>query len=74
MLKDMRFVRVFLSSVILHFLWNLNFTIFYLPFVADVKMVILGVIGWAITLRLIQAGLKQLNEARRLEVERLQLS
>jgi protease PrsW len=73
MLKDMRFIRVFLSSVILHFLWNLNFTIFYLPFVADVKMLILGVIGWAITLRLIQAGLKQLNEARRLEVEQLEI-
>lgn len=71
MLKDMRFLRVFFSSVILHFLWNLNFTILPLPFVGDVKMVILGVIGWAITLRLIQAGLKQLNEARRLEVERL---
>ena len=71
MLKDMRFLRVFLSSVILHFIWDTNFTILPLPYFGDIKLVILGVIGWTITFRLIQAGLKQLNEARRLEVERL---
>jgi protease PrsW len=71
MLKDMRFLRVFLSSVLLHFLWDTSFTILPLPYVGDLKLLILGVIGWAITLRLIQVGLKQLNEARKLEVERL---
>ena len=67
----MRFVRVFLSSVILHFIWDTNFTILPLPYFGDIKLVILGVIGWTITFRLIQAGRSQLNEARRLEVERL---
>lgn len=71
MVKDMRFVRVFLSSVILHMLWDTDYTLLSLPFVGDLKYVILGVLGWAITFRLIQSGLKQLNEERHAEVERL---
>lgn len=69
MVQDMRFLRVFLSSVILHMIWDTSFSILPLPYVGDVKYIILGVIGWVITFRLIQAGLKQLNEARRSELE-----
>jgi RsiW-degrading membrane proteinase PrsW (M82 family) len=68
MVTDMRFLRVFLSSVILHMIWDTSFTIFPLPYIGDIKYLILGLIGWIITLRLIQAGLKQLNEARHAEV------
>lgn len=71
MVKDMRFVRVLLSSVLLHMLWDTSFSLIPLPFVGDVKYLILGVVGWIITFRLIQTGLKQLNEARHAEVERL---
>jgi len=69
MVQDMRFLRVFISSVILHMLWDTSFSILPLPYVGDLKLLILGIVGWMITFRLIQAGLKQLNEARRAEME-----
>jgi RsiW-degrading membrane proteinase PrsW (M82 family) len=71
MVKDPRFLRIFASSVILHMLWNAPFAIFPIPIFLDVKLLILGLIGWAITLRLIQMGLNQLNQARHEEIERL---
>jgi hypothetical protein len=39
--------------------------------VGDVKYLILGFLSWVIAFMLIQAGLKQLNDARKLEIERL---
>lgn len=71
MLGDMRFLRVLFSSMILHMVWNANFGILPIPVFLDIKYPILGVIAWIICFRLVQAGLKQLNEARRAEVERL---
>lgn len=71
MLGDMRFLRVLFSSMILHMVWNANFGILPIPVFLDVKYPILGIIAWIICFRLVQAGLKQLNEARRAEVERL---
>jgi RsiW-degrading membrane proteinase PrsW (M82 family) len=71
MLGDPRFIRVFLSSVILHMLWNSSWSLFPIPVFLDAKLLILGIIGWIITLRLIQLGLKQLNESRHQEIERL---
>lgn len=71
MLGDMRFLRVLFSSMILHMVWNANFGILPIPVFLDIKYLILGVIAWIICFRLVQAGLKQLNEARRAEVERL---
>jgi RsiW-degrading membrane proteinase PrsW (M82 family) len=71
MLGSARFLRVFASSVILHFIWNSNITIIPLPLIYDVKFLILGFISWVIAFMLIQAGLKQLNDARKLEIERL---
>ena len=73
MLGDMRFLRVLFSSMILHMIWNADFTILPIPILIDIKYPILGVIAWIICFRLVQAGLKQLNEARRAEVERLSL-
>jgi RsiW-degrading membrane proteinase PrsW (M82 family) len=69
MLKDARFLRIFLSSVILHMVWDTSFTLMPLPYVGDIKYLILGVLGWTISLRLIQKGLQQLNEARRTELQ-----
>ncbi|MGZ3851777.1 MAG: PrsW family intramembrane metalloprotease [Flavisolibacter sp.] len=71
MLGDVRFVRVLASSVVLHMVWNAEFGIVPIPFFMDVKYLILGVVAWVICFRLVQAGLRQLNEARRAEVERL---
>lgn len=68
MVQQPAFLRIFISSVALHMIWNAPFTVMSLPFGLDVKDLILGVIGWAITFRLIQAGLKQLNKARQEEV------
>lgn len=71
MFGDMRFLRVMLSSMILHMIWNADFTILPIPVFLDIKYPILGVLAWIICFRLVQAGLTQLNEARRMEVERL---
>ncbi|HEY6956028.1 MAG TPA: PrsW family glutamic-type intramembrane protease [Flavisolibacter sp.] len=74
MLGDMRFIRVLVSSMLLHMVWNAEFGILPLPFFMDLKYLILGAIAWVICFRLVQAGLKQLNDARRAEVERLTAS
>lgn len=71
MLGDMRFLRVLLSSMILHMIWNAEFGILKIPVFFDIKYPILGFLAWIICFRLVQAGLKQLNDARRAEVERL---
>ena len=65
MVQSPVFLRVFISSMILHMCWNAPFTLIPLPLVGDLKFVILGVLGWVITLRLIQTGLRQLSKARR---------
>ena len=59
------FLRVFISSMVIHMLWNAPFQLVPLPLIGDLKFVILGILGWVITLRLIQAGLRQLTKARR---------
>jgi protease PrsW len=74
MLGDMRFLRVMLSSVILHMIWNANFSTIPLPVVLDLKFPVLGIIAWVITFRLVQMGLAQLNQARHAEVQRLAAS
>ena len=74
MLSDMRFLRVFISSFALHFIWNSNFTLIPIPLILDVKFLILGFISWTICFMLVQAGLKQLNEARKFEIDRLSLA
>lgn len=74
MVKDGRFLRVFASSMILHMIWNADFSIFPVPVFLDVKLVLLGIIGWAITFHLVQQGLNQLNAERHAEIERLRAS
>ena len=65
MLKDMRFLRVMISSMLLHMIWNAPFGILPIPIIGDIKYPILGIIAYIITFRLVQQGLVQLNEARR---------
>jgi len=50
--------------VIIHMIWNAPFGLIPLPVVQDVKFVLLGIVGWIICFRLVQAGLRQLNKAR----------
>lgn len=64
MLQAPAFLRVFFAVVILHMIWNAPFGLLRLPVVQDVKFVLLGILGWIICFRLVQAGLRQLNEAR----------
>lgn len=64
MLKAPAFLRIFLSGVILHMVWNAPFVLLRLPLVGDLKFLLLGVIAWVICFRLVQAGLQQLNRAR----------
>jgi protease PrsW len=64
MLAAPTFLRVFVSSVLIHAIWNAPFKLVALPFGFDLKEVILGVLSWIICLRLVQAGLNQLNAAR----------
>lgn len=56
MLKDMRFLKVFVVAVVLHMLWNCPLA---LPFYG--KHAILGVAAWIVILGLIQEGLKELR-------------
>ncbi|MBO9562520.1 MAG: PrsW family intramembrane metalloprotease [Niastella sp.] len=68
MLQQPAFLRIAISSVVLHMLWNAPFNIMPLPLHLDVKDLLLGGIGWIICLRLIQTGLKQLNQARQADM------
>jgi RsiW-degrading membrane proteinase PrsW (M82 family) len=71
MLLHPKFLRVFLLSVALHFVWNSNFGLVKIPVFADLKYLLLGIISWTIGFMIIQTGLKQLNEARKAELDRL---
>ena len=64
MLKAPAFLRVFIAVVVLHMIWDAPFGLLPLPVVVDLKFLLLGVLGWVICLRLVQAGLQQLNKAR----------
>ncbi|HVB04216.1 MAG TPA: PrsW family glutamic-type intramembrane protease [Chitinophagaceae bacterium] len=64
MLKEPAFLRIMISMMAVHMIWNAPFSLMRLPFNLDLKYLILGVIAWVICFRLIQAGLKQLNQAR----------
>jgi len=65
MLKEPAFLRIFIAMVLIHMIWNAPFSLLQLPIVLDLKFVILGVLDWVICFRLVQAGLRQLNKARR---------
>lgn len=71
MLGSPKFLRVLASSILLHFTWNSKFSLIPLPLIIDIKFLLLGFISWFIAFMLIQAGLKQLNTSRKLEIDKL---
>jgi RsiW-degrading membrane proteinase PrsW (M82 family) len=74
MLFDKFFIRIFISSMLLHMVWNAPFLLFRIPVFLDLKFMILGIIGLSISMRLIQKGLKQIQDARQQEIDRLAAS
>jgi protease PrsW len=68
MLMAPAFLRIFIPMVLLHMIWDAPFEVIHLPLGLDGKWLILGVLAWIICLRLVQAGLKQLNAARLEEI------
>jgi RsiW-degrading membrane proteinase PrsW (M82 family) len=62
MLKDPRFVRVFLLAMVLHMTWNAP--IFAAGNRFYFKAVVLGFVSWVVILAFIQAGLKQIRAAQ----------
>ena len=58
-LKDPKFVRIFMLAMSLHMAWNAPFN---LPFFF--KYVILGFVAWVVNLALIQAGLREVRLAQ----------
>lgn len=69
MLQSPAFLRILVSVMILHMLWNAPFTLMRLPLILDLKFLIIGILGWIICFRLVQAGLKQLNQEVQREVQ-----
>ena len=60
-LLDFRFLRIACIPVFLHLVWNT-------PWLAGfglLRFLLLGIIAWAVVLRLVQAGLSQLREEKR---------
>lgn len=58
-LKDPKFVRIFMLAMSLHMAWNAPFN---LPFF--LKYIILGFVAWVVNLALIQAGLREVRLAQ----------
>jgi RsiW-degrading membrane proteinase PrsW (M82 family) len=71
MLLNKNFLRIFITSILLHMTWNAPFEVYPIFRLFDVKQLLLGYIGWAISFKLIQAGLKQVIEERKKVVEQL---
>lgn len=57
---SLRFVTLFIISVTLHFVWNSNIDFSFFPLY--LKFAILGVFAWAILLRLVATGYKELKQ------------
>lgn len=60
MLKDPRFLRPFLVSVVMHMIWNLDLE---LPFFG--KYALVGFISWAVVLSFVQEGLGELSAEKK---------
>ena len=59
-LTDIRFLRIALIPVALHLVWNTN----WLASFGLLRFLVLGIIAWAVALRLVQAGLRQIREEK----------
>ncbi len=59
-LLDIRFLRIALIPVALHLVWNTD----WLAGFGLLRFLVLGIIAWAVALRLVQAGLQQIREEK----------
>lgn len=59
-LTDIRFLRIAIIPVLLHLVWNTG----WLAGFGLLRFMVLGVIAWAVALRLVQAGLQQIREEK----------
>lgn len=59
-LVDMRFLRIALVPVVLHLVWNTH----WLASFGLLRFLLLGIVAWAVALRLVQAGLHQIREEK----------
>ena len=57
---DVRFLRIAIVPVVLHLVWNTT----WLEEFGLLRFLILGVIAWAVALRLVHAGLQQIREEK----------
>lgn len=71
MLFNKFFLRIMLSSMVLHMIWNSPLFIFPIPIFLDLKFLLLGILGLSISMRLIQRGLKQIVDTRKIEIDRM---
>ncbi len=58
---DIRFLRIAVIPVALHLAWNTH----WLAEFGLLRFLVLGIIAWAVALRLVQAGLHQIREEKR---------
>lgn len=58
-LADLRFLKYLGAAMLLHFLWNLDFSIVSIPVFVDVKFLLLIAAGWALMLQEIGQGVRQ---------------
>ena len=59
-LTDIRFLRIAIIPVLLHLVWNTG----WLAGFGLLRFLVLGIIAWAVALRLVQAGLQQIREEK----------
>lgn len=57
---DIRFLRIAIIPVGLHLVWNTN----WLADFGLLRFLVLGLVAWAVALRLVQAGLQQIREEK----------
>lgn len=58
--SDIRFLRIAIIPVVLHLIWNTE----WLAGFGLLRFLVLGIIAWAVALRLVQAGLQQIREEK----------
>jgi len=73
MLFNIKFLRILVTSMLLHMTWNAPFYVYPLPYIKDLKFLLLGFIGLSISFKLIQSGLKEIIEERMKIMEKLAL-
>jgi len=58
--KNLEFLKYFAAAFALHFIWNSDFSILYIPFFLDLKYLMLIIAAWLILLTIIKKGIQQI--------------